>query len=135
MNEKLSELIAGASGRIEAAAAQKEAERKQRDADEKEKDWLAFKRYVENGLGVDVLAALEPVTFQKNFLQNSMTFSQNSRYFRLKQQTGGLVQLEETNETQATYRMVGHQFNLSNPDAKTTFLHALGEALRHSANL
>jgi hypothetical protein len=69
------------------------------------------------------LDAIGPVTFNKAFLSQSMTFEQDSRTFQLQQQTGALVQLEENDQR------LGHQFNLNNPDSKDTFLHILGTAL------
>ena len=135
MNDKLKDLIAQASGRIEAANAEQEAEKKRKVDDEREQDAVRFKGYVVTALGQDVLEAIGPVTFNKNFLRQSMSFEQDSRHFRLEQVTGALVQFQETDAMQASYKMFGNQFNLSsNADSKDIFLRYLGAALKAKSN-
>jgi hypothetical protein len=124
MNDKLRDMIAQASIRVEAANTERQVERTRQHEQEQERDATTFKRNVETSLGKDVLDAIGPVTFNENFLSQSMTFAQDSRTFRLQQQTGALVQLEENNQ------MLVHQFNLNHPDSKDTFLHILGTALK-----
>jgi len=96
----------------------------QKQKKEFERDAEIFKRKVETVLGEEVLNAIGPVTFHENFLRNSMTFDQDSRTFRLQQETGHLVQLEENG------RWLEHQFNLDSADSRDTFLHTLGTALK-----
>ena len=40
------------------------------------------------------------------------------------------MQLEETENNEFSYRILGKQFNLHNDDAKDTFLSTLGNALK-----
>lgn len=125
MNEKLRDLIGQATSRIEARNAAREADRIRAHQLEQEQDAENFRRKVHSTLGDEVLDAVGPVAFHEDFLNQSMTFIQDSRTFRLQQQTGFLVQLEDE-----AGNWLGHQFNLENPDAKDTFLHTLGTALR-----
>ena len=106
MDDKLRELVVKATGRVEAREAGREAEKIRRSKEEEDRDAENFRRKIEGVLGKDVLDAIGPVSFYKNFLRQSMTFQQDSRTFRLQQETGFLVQLEENG------RMLGHQFNL-----------------------
>jgi len=124
MDDKIRELIGHATSRVESREAERGAAKMRRDEVEKERDAENFRHKVEGVLGKDVLDAIWPVSFHNNFLRQSMTFQQDSRTFRLQQQTGFLVQLEENG------RMLGHQFNLeTNPDSRDTFLYILGAAL------
>ncbi len=127
MNNKLRDLIGQASTRVEATKAEREAERMRAQQEEQDRDAEKFRHKVEFVLGKEVSEAIGPVTFHKEYLSQSMTFVQDSRTFRLRQQTGFLVQLEENG------RMLGHQFNLDNADSKDTFLHILGTSLRENA--
>jgi hypothetical protein len=126
MNDKLQSLIGEASARIAATNAEREAERVRQQQMEKDRDAALFKTKVESVLGKEVLDAIGPVVFVRDFLSQSMTFTQQSRSFRLKQQVEFLVQLEENN------RMFGHQFNLSNADSRDVFLDMLGTALKQT---
>jgi hypothetical protein len=130
MNDKLRDLMAQASDRIEAANAKREIELKLDDDKRKEEDFTKFKRHVEKGLGQEVLEAIRPVTFNKNFLQQSMTFEQGSLSFRLQQETGALVRLDVSDDNGFSYRQLGHQFNLNNDDSRDIFLHTLSGALK-----
>jgi hypothetical protein len=124
MNNKLRDLISQADTRVEATEAEREAKRMRAQQEEQDRDAEKFKQKVESVLGKDVLDAIGPVTFHKNYLSQSMTFVvQDSRAFRLQQVTAFLMQLEENG------RPLVHQFNLENADSKDTFLHILGTAL------
>jgi hypothetical protein len=123
MDDKLRELVSQATTRLENNRAEREAENKRADQAKQDADALRFKQKVESVLGKEVLDAIGPVTFHKDFLRQSMTFEQDSRTFRLQQQTEFLVELKE-NE-----KWLGHQFNLKNADSKDTFLQILGTAL------
>ena len=130
MNDKLENLINQASGRVQAVENARTTEQQRREAEEQERDAATFKRTVETTLGAGVLEAIGPVTFVQRFLAQAMTFHVDGRSFRLRQQTGALMQLEETENNEFSYRMLGHQFNLHNEDAKDTFLNTLGNALK-----
>jgi hypothetical protein len=130
MNNKLENLIKQASGRVQAVEDARTADQQRRDAEEREKDAATFKRTVEATLGADVLEVIGTVTFVQRFLAQAMTFHVAGRSFRLQQQTGALVQLEETENNEFSYRILGKQFNLHNDDAKDTFLSTLGNALK-----
>jgi hypothetical protein len=135
MNDKLSQLIADATSRTDAAKAKKEDERRQRDLEAEQRDTALFRRQVENAFGSDILEAIGPFDYGRNIYSRHMTFQQGSRFFRVSQVSGALVQVEETNDTGGSYKMCGHQFNLTNTDAKDSFLTILGEALKHPANI
>jgi len=124
MNNKLRDLIGQASARMEASEAEREAKRMRAQEAEQDRDAKKFTSKVESAFGKEVLDAIGPVTFNKNYLSQSMTFAQDSRTFRLQQVTGFLMQLEENG------RPLVHQFNLDNADSKDTFLRILGTALR-----
>ena len=131
MSDKLENLINQASGRVQAVENARTAEQQRRDAEEQERDAVTFKRTVETTLGAGVLEAIGPVSFVQRFLAQAMTFHVDGRSFRLQQQTGALVQLEETENSEFSYRTLGPQFNLvHNEDAKDTFLNTLGNALK-----
>ena len=130
MDEKLKHLIAQASGRIEGINAERDAETGRREEDKMEQDAANFRRYVEAALGQEILEAIGPVTFDKSALRQSMRFKQDSRTFRLQQQTEALVQLQETENQEFSYKILGHQFSLASSDAKDLFLHILGTALK-----
>jgi|SRR6266567_9229376 hypothetical protein len=133
MNDKLENLISQASGRVQAVENARTAEQRRRDVEEQEKDAADFKRMVETTLGADVMEAIGPVTFVQRFLAQAMTFHLEGRSFRLQQQTGALVQLEETENNEFSYRLLGHQFNLVHQgNAKDIFLNTLGNALKKS---
>lgn len=123
MNDKLRDLISHATTRVEDAKAARESERTRAQQAEQDRDAENFRSEVESVLGKEVLDAIGPVTFHKNFRRNYMTFVQDSRTFRLQQETGFLVELEENGE------WLGRQFNLQNPDAQDMFLNILGTAL------
>jgi hypothetical protein len=128
MNNKLHDLIGQASTRVAATKAEREAKRMQTQQEEQNRDAEEFRQKVESVLGKEILEAIGPVAFHKNYLSQSMTFVQDSRTFRLQQVTGFLVQLEENG------RPLVHQFNLNNADSKDTFLHILGTALGEKAS-
>ena len=131
MNDKLKGLINQASGRVQAVENERTAEQQRRDAEEQEKAAATFKRMVETTLGADVLEEIGPVIFVQRFLAQAMTFHVEGHSFRLRQQTGALVQLEETENSEFSYRTLGHQFNLvHNEDAKDIFLNTMGNALK-----
>lgn len=69
-----------------------------------------------------MIDAIGPVEFHRNVLRQQMTLQQDGRSFRLQQQTGTLVQLEESTDNWFSAKMLAHQFNLNNPDAKDRFL-------------
>src|SRR5258708_2442250 len=96
MNNRLRDLIGQASTRVEATKAEREAKRMQTQQEEQNRDAEEFRQKIESVLGKEVLEAIGPVTFHKNYLSQSMTFVQDSRTFRLQQVTGFLVQLEES---------------------------------------
>jgi hypothetical protein len=127
MNNKLRDLVGQASTRVAATKAEREAKRMQTQQEEQNRDAEEFKQKVESVLGKEVLEAIGRVTFNKDYLRQSMMFVQDSRTFRLQQETGFLVQLEENGKP------LVHQFNLNNDDSKDTFLHILGTALREKA--
>jgi hypothetical protein len=129
MNERLAKMISEASNRIGAADDAEKAGRQRRDDEEQEKDYQKFRRAVEMTLGLEVIEAIGPVEFRKNFLAQQMTFEQDGQSFRLRQETGTLVQLEKSTDNWFSSKTLAHQFNLNNSNARDFFLTALGAAL------
>src|SRR6267142_57503 len=130
MNDKLRDLIGQANSRVDAKESKREQEKVRSQQEEFDQDSAKFRSKVESVLGKDVLDAIGPVTFHKNFLENSITFVQDSRIFRFQQVTGFLVQLQEDGKP----GFLGNQFNLENADSKDAFLHILGAVLSTGEN-
>jgi hypothetical protein len=128
MSDKLDRLIARATERVEKDKFVETMEREQADKEREEKEAAAFKGHVDRGLGAEIMEALDGVTFRK-FQHHEMAFTHQGRSFRLQQATGPLVELQETSN--GGYSPLGNQFSLTNPDSKTTFLYALGQAIKN----
>ncbi|HVC46850.1 MAG TPA: hypothetical protein VND90_06355 [Terracidiphilus sp.] len=122
MDDKLKNLIDQASARVQAVENERTAEQQRRDVEEQGKDAATFKRMVQTTLGADVLEKIGPVKFVRRFLAQAMTFQLEGRSFRLRQQTqaGVFVQLEETENNEFSYRMLGGQFSFDHKRMRRT---------------
>lgn len=124
MDDKLKDLIAGATANVQATEKARTAAIRQADLDRAAKDRAKFYAAIQSALGPDVLASLGPLTYKDDFLTNAMHFTVNGKAFKVQQVTGTLANLEMP--TAKTHLL---QFQLQNPDAKDSFLDALGKAL------
>ena len=130
MNQKLKILLDDATARVQAIEDAQTAEHERRDAQKRERDAADFKRMVQTNLGADVLEAIGPVAFVERFLVQAMTFQIEGQSFRLQQQAGAMVQLEETENKEFSYRLLGPKFDLAHDeDARSILLATLRKAL------
>ena len=125
MDDKLKNLISDAKTRLQNFEDERTNAIKRRDDEMAAKDRAEFYAALQRGLGPEVLASLEPLTYIDDFLSNAMHFAVDSRSFKVQQVTGTLANLTTTADPIRTLV----QFQLQNPDAKDRFLKALGEAL------
>jgi hypothetical protein len=134
VNENLASLIRQANNRLTAKETEKQMAVSRQDQDLRDREATKFRRGVELALSDEVLEAIGPVTFTKQLVENSMTFEQDGRRFKIQQVTDMLVQLDDVDRPNLG-RKVGHQFNLKNGDTKDLFLKFLGLMLNDKGSV
>ena len=115
MDKNLQDLIAGATARLHAVENQSERDAAELAEHSAVRQAAAFKHLLQKALGWDVIACLQPVTYEVDHAR----FSIDGKRFELRQAAGTAVDLLEGS------RELFH-FDLASAMARDHFLRALG---------